>query len=659
MPASNVYSGLLRGFGETTRANRAERTRQIEAQIDRDQRIFEMLATSDDPEIAHGALAGLESLSIGTYEPKKGLARFLGGDMQANPAVARVFEIMRSPEMVGAGFPVRAFGVGEEAPAQATAPPAATRTQGAAMPAQAASEPGGGPPSPAALGSPVEAPGTTPQAPAPTQFPPGSGPDQITSTLLPGSLRAPVQAGTGTGTPAAPATPATAAPEPQTPEVLPPQVEPPAPPPSLTGFPVKEGQPFDTTTGRLMGVTQGTPVPRQVFLRPEQRVARDVRAREDAENQAELRHLRTLFTDEEIRELMRAEAMGSRGRSGFQAQRFEIPDGQGGWTQIMGTFDPQTGVYRDLEGNIHTDARPLTSTGSSSLGTAMEAAAGAHGWPNAAAARAAGPEAFNQVIATAQTIEANRRYATTFASGEAGGDVPLSTQQRFQATTGLQDTWRKVNAPVREMERQMAIMETSLTRFKEGDRIGGSEGVIATFKKVIDPESVVREAEYNRTPDGLGWLQRIRGQLERIGEGGAGVPLKELEELVETGRAYMAAMQGWSEGERDRLGRLATSYELDPSLVFGSGVAGAGVGEPSAAQLEQERNRILEGIPPPAPGEFDLRTLDAPPEVIVALSMAEKGTVQDATVTYPDGRTEIQEWMIPSDGSAPWMIRIR
>lgn len=47
--------------------------------------------------------------------------------------------------------------------------------------------------------------------------------------------------------------------------------------------------------------------------------------------------------------------------------------------------------------------------------------------------------------------------------------------------------------------------------------------VITTFNKILDPTSVVRESEYARTPQDMAVLNRLKGSMEKIAKGGAGL----------------------------------------------------------------------------------------------------------------------------------------
>lgn len=188
--------------------------------------------------------------------------------------------------------------------------------------------------------------------------------------------------------------------------------------------------------------------------------------------------------------------------------------------------------------------------------------------------------------------------ATTTARGNANAGVPLSSPQRFAALRDLQGDWRKVDAPVKEVKRQFDIMQTGLKRFKEGDRNGGSQAVLVTFQKILDPNSVVRESEYDRSPEGVGLKDRMLGWVERLKSGGAGVPAAQLEEMVETAKQFVAGLDEYNTLERERITGAAKEAGLDPNRVFGVAESGAEPekGAPKATGAKGGAKAVVPGL---------------------------------------------------------------
>jgi hypothetical protein len=140
---------------------------------------------------------------------------------------------------------------------------------------------------------------------------------------------------------------------------------------------------------------------------------------------------------------------------------------------------------------------------------------------------------------------------------------------RFSAEEQLAKTWTGANQASREVQRQFALMQTGLKRFRAGDKNGGSQAVLVTFQKILDPTSVVRESEYARTAAGQSFLNRLDGYQQRLAQGGAGMTDGELAAMVETARQFMDAMQSFTAVERRRIETQIGQYGLNPASVFG------------------------------------------------------------------------------------------
>jgi len=235
---------------------------------------------------------------------------------------------------------------------------------------------------------------------------------------------------------------------------------------------------------------------------------------------------------------------------------------------------PAFGVFRDGQyhdpetGEVLHGFTPRVTTGSTTLGADRESVARElYGKP----AAQLDSEQMKAVNKRVEDLAASKAGATTTARAEAQAEAPLSSAKSFDALRELQGDWRKAEAPEKETARQLQIMETGLKRFKEGDKNGGSQAVLVTFQKILDPQSVVRESEYDRSPEGLGLKQRMQGWIERLQTGGAGVPQAELEQMVQTAREFVAGMGDYNNLERRRITIAARKANLSPEDVFGTG----------------------------------------------------------------------------------------
>lgn len=155
----------------------------------------------------------------------------------------------------------------------------------------------------------------------------------------------------------------------------------------------------------------------------------------------------------------------------------------------------------------------------------------------------------------------------------------LNANQSALLTERLAKSWTDANSSGREMRRQLNLMETGLKRFRQGDKNGGSQAVLVTFQKILDPTSVVRESEYARSAEGISLLGRIEGYADKLARGGAGVPDDELAAMVETARQMLAGMDGYAKTQRSRIDAMSQEYGIKPELIFGlEAPAGGGGG---------------------------------------------------------------------------------
>ena len=382
-------------------------------------------------------------------------------------------------------------------------------------------------------------------------------------------------------------------------------------PPNASGVPtlpnVSRG-PLRMTGGTAVETPGPPPRPRQVFLPADEKMRRTTIARETAEVEGEYQGLIAAgFTPEQAREeLKKKRTTGT--AAPYQSVMLEVPDGQGGWTPVAGSFNRTTNTYTDTDGTPLPNARPRQTTGSTSMGALRESIARArYGKPYA---QLTAPEQTQVLAAETQTLN-ERAGGTTTARNDANAVAPLDTQQRFQAITTLTNEFTKLDANAKVRREQLRLMETALGRFDQ-DPVGAVEGIRVTFEKILDPESVVREAEYARQTNGLSFGEKLQGLWQKYVSGGGDIPKPVLAEMVETARAFEKNMDGANALELDRIRRRAEAFGLDPSLVL-PGVAAAPMTRPQgpAPVGAPPPNRVA--TPPPGRPSGGGTTMNEPP----------------------------------------------
>ena len=196
-----------------------------------------------------------------------------------------------------------------------------------------------------------------------------------------------------------------------------------------------------------------------------------------------------------------------------------------------------------------------------------------------------------------------------FDQGETPPEVdapPL--KDRLSMVRDLSSDWQKTTKPMQGLLDSSDRMNIGFDMANAGDMLAGSQAILISFNKLLDPGSVVRESEYARSATGQSALETLRGYATKLAEGGAGVTLAELESYKRFGEEVVRkALESTVAPERERITRLAGFAGVDPELIFTGRFAppepdqaqGAPQGLPQAApqglpQAAPSRAQVLE-----------------------------------------------------------------
>jgi len=149
----------------------------------------------------------------------------------------------------------------------------------------------------------------------------------------------------------------------------------------------------------------------------------------------------------------------------------------------------------------------------------------------------------------------------------AGPNATPTPTASLNATRALRNDFIRETSAANTAMIQFEQMQSSLAAVKSGSLAAGSQGVLVTFQKILDPTSVVRESEYARSSSGLSLLNRLEGQLQTIQKGGAGVPVAELETFVSLAEQFARNQAKYATETRAQINALAERYALDPALI--------------------------------------------------------------------------------------------
>jgi hypothetical protein len=99
-------------------------------------------------------------------------------------------------------------------------------------------------------------------------------------------------------------------------------------------------------------------------------------------------------------------------------------------------------------------------------------------------------------------------------------DEKIKTREVWNATTG---TWKTIDVTWYQAKRGHSLNPAS-------------QAIINAFNKILDYASVVRESEYARTPEGQGFLNKIKGFHSRLFQGGPGLAMDEVQSFYDLAR---------------------------------------------------------------------------------------------------------------------------
>ena len=196
---------------------------------------------------------------------------------------------------------------------------------------------------------------------------------------------------------------------------------------------------------------------------------------------------------------------------------------------------------------------------------------------------------FQSIIDEAGTkgapVDVQNRATSMFAQGDRAGAIallaPFSTKaavdsltpyQKFQATQSIAKDVQARTANAREMARQAKLITDSYNNvLKGGDRSLNTQAIITSFNKILDPTSVVRESEYDRTAQGQALIEQLRGKYDQIVAGGAGVTESTLKEASDIAQTYLKSSQASINEENERAKAMARQFGLTEENVTSTG----------------------------------------------------------------------------------------
>lgn len=615
--------GLLTGYADRHYEIAKQKREEAALAATREGEALSTLLNSPYPQIKQMAAAGI--LDLGN--PRKRAGGFAGwmGEMQQSPhlpAIQRAMgEIAAAQTGSDAEYDAVARTLGPGYARRAGAPPATPPPTQTGAPTT-----GGGPPplpsipaisgsmqAPPSAGGPAVQPSTTLVTGGPTDF---AAPAPTTQPAAPAAPPAPPAAGAPQAAAAPPQPPQPAGPiaprgpvdanGPFTPAGIPGQMAPPTPPAGpplpIAGAPppppgqVGAGLPNAT----VASVGQQPPVRSQrtqlpgIFPTAADQYREQSRAQimGKVEAYAQMYQLKGLPEDQAYdmaAALVEQDVIGTRGSSSLTnlAMEFDITDASGNTQRVLGWQDRQTRQFLDASG------RPFPAGVTISKAAPYSAITG-DVWERMAQRRlgihpgevASDPAKAALVQDLADELAGGRAARLTTDRGNAAATIPLSSNQRIDTMTQLQNRYNAYNQPLRLMELYLRNMSAAYTDLKDGKMVAW-EPFRTAFVHVNEAGSVVMPSEFSRA-GGIGSLyERIVGQVDQWMQGGGPLPANLIDDMMHIAESQWNAVSTYDQNFRTQVDQALQ----DPALV---GIRG-------------------EQIYGPPRERFDPRTIYAPP----------------------------------------------
>jgi len=145
----------------------------------------------------------------------------------------------------------------------------------------------------------------------------------------------------------------------------------------------------------------------------------------------------------------------------------------------------------------------------------------------------------------------------------------MTPGQAINTARGMRKEFLTEVSSATKLQNTYNIMQQGLEGVRKGYTNAGSQAVLITFQKMLDEDSVVREAEYARSGEGLALRKRLEGMVEKYTKGGAGVPLDELENFVKLSNQFLNVAKRSAQKKATLYESFATEQGLDADFVTG------------------------------------------------------------------------------------------
>ena len=176
-------------------------------------------------------------------------------------------------------------------------------------------------------------------------------------------------------------------------------------------------------------------------------------------------------------------------------------------------------------------------------------------------------------------LERKQKQANNVLAQKSLSENTLSNKDKTELTLKLGDkaiSDNKNYAVIRDNMTNIEAVTQRLLDNPEGSRIAIDQATIISFNKILDPTSVVRESEYERTPGDAAWFNRAKASVNRISKGGK-LDKADILEIRDVSRAMEKIRRRTANSKIEKRRAFATKRGLEPDEVaikFGDILAG-------------------------------------------------------------------------------------
>jgi hypothetical protein len=153
--------------------------------------------------------------------------------------------------------------------------------------------------------------------------------------------------------------------------------------------------------------------------------------------------------------------------------------------------------------------------------------------------------------------------------GRERDDRPTPTA-RLNATISMRTRYQKeLSVPAFYMNQLGLMRQAYQTALETGERLASDQAIITIFNKFLDPDSVVRESEFNRSADSQGIWDQMLGLKTRIMQGGSGLTMSNLKQFLDFAEAFAGDKVAAMDGITEAYVGIANKSFIDPSDIIG------------------------------------------------------------------------------------------